>query len=68
VLLIHLNEIEAALDMLGPVLEKVATGFVSHAKTDPDFARIHDDPRFKAMIAAAEKRVAATVEDSAQPS
>jgi len=58
VLLIHLNEIDAALDLLGPVLEKVAIGGLNHAKVDPDFVVLHDNPRFKAMIAAAEARVA----------
>ncbi len=59
VLLIHLNEPAAALDVLGPVLENVAAGLVSHIKVDPDFIRLHDDPRFKAMIAAADARLAA---------
>ena len=58
VLLIHLNDIDAALDLLGPVLEKVAIGGLNHAKVDPDFVVLHDNPRFKAMIAAAEARVA----------
>ena len=58
-LLIHLKKTEAALDMLGPVLEKLAIGFLNHAKADPDFISLRDNPRFKAMIAAAETRVAA---------
>jgi adenylate cyclase len=59
VLLIHLDEPVAALDVLGPVLENVAASFLSHIKVDPDFIRVRDNPRFKAMIAAAEARVAA---------
>jgi len=59
VLIIHLNEIDAALNVLGPVFEKLATGFLNHAKVDPDFAVLRDNPRFKAMIAAAEARLAA---------
>jgi adenylate cyclase len=58
-LLIHLRETEAALDMLGPVLEKVAIGFLNHAKADPDFITVRDNPRFTAMIGAAESRLAA---------
>jgi adenylate cyclase len=58
-LLIHLKETEAALDMLGPVLEKVAIGFLNHAKADPDFVTVRDNPRFKVMIATAEARLAA---------
>jgi adenylate cyclase len=54
----HLNDKEAALEMLGPALEKMGTGLLNHAKIDPDFDCIRDDPRFKAMLAAAEARVA----------
>jgi adenylate cyclase len=59
VLLIHLNEPDASLDVLGPVLENVASNFLSHIKVDPDFMRLRDNPRFKAMIAAADARLAA---------
>jgi adenylate cyclase len=59
VYMIHLNDPEAALDALAPVLENIAPGFVNHAKIDPDFAPLRDHPRFKAMIAAAEARLAA---------
>jgi adenylate cyclase len=64
VFIIHLNEIDAALDMLGPVFERLTTGFLNHAKVDPDFAILRDNPRFKAMIAAAETRLAATAQPS----
>jgi adenylate cyclase len=60
-LLIHLNETDASLDMLGPVLEHVALGFLNHAKSDPDFRSVHDHPRFKTMIAAAEARLASEI-------
>src|SRR4029077_2786106 len=53
----HLKDKEAALEMLGPTFEKMGTGLVNHAKIDPDFDCIRDDPRFKAMLAAAEARV-----------
>jgi adenylate cyclase len=60
VLLIHLNEPDAALDVLGPILENVAASYyLSHIKVDPDFHRLRDNPRFTTMIAAAETRVAA---------
>jgi adenylate cyclase len=59
VLIIHLKEIDAALDLLGPLFEKVTTGVLNYAKGDPDFAAVRDHPRFQAMIAAAEARLAA---------
>ena len=58
VLLIHLNEIDAALELLGPVFEKMTVGFLNHAKADPDLVVLRDHPRFQAMIAAAEARLA----------
>jgi adenylate cyclase len=59
VLLIHLDEVDAALDVLDPILQNVAASYyLSHIKVDPDFLRLRDNPRFKAMIAAAEARVA----------
>jgi len=68
VLIIHLNEIDAALDMLAPAFGDLSISRLNHAKADPDFAVLRDNPRFKAMIAAAEARLAATVEGSAEPS
>jgi adenylate cyclase len=67
VLLIHLNEIDAALELLEPVLEKVAIGFLNHAKVDPDFAVVRDHPRYKAMVAAAEARLAASNDGRCMP-
>jgi adenylate cyclase len=54
-----LNDPEAALDMLGPVLERDAGWLVELLATDPDFAGLRGDPRFQAMVAAAEARLAA---------
>src|SRR5438105_5599002 len=56
----HLNDKEAALDMLGPAFEKMGTGLINHAKIDPDMDPLREDPRFKAILAAAEKRVELT--------
>jgi len=55
----HLKDADAALDLLGPVFETLAMGFLNHAKADPDLDPLRDDPRFKAMVAAAEARLAA---------
>jgi adenylate cyclase len=53
----HLKDKEAALEMLGPSFEKMGAGLVNHAKIDPDMDPLRENPRFKAMLAAAEKRV-----------
>jgi adenylate cyclase len=68
VLLIHLNEPDASLDVLGPILEnEAATYYLSHIKVDPDFIRLRDNPRFTAMIAAAEARVVAASGSGSTP-
>ena len=57
---VHLNELDAALDMLEPVLAECAAGFFAHAKVDPDLDPLREQPRFKKMIADAEARLAGT--------
>ena len=59
----HLNDKDAALEMLGPAFEKMGAGFINHAKVDPDFDCIRDDPRFKEVLAAAEWRLSAQKSD-----
>jgi adenylate cyclase len=60
VLTTRLKDPDAALELLNPVFETLATGFLNHAKADPDLDPLRDDPRFKAMVAAAEARLATT--------
>jgi adenylate cyclase len=59
VLTTHLKESDAALELLGPVFATLAIGFLNHAKADPDLDPLRNDPRFKAMVATAETRLAA---------
>jgi adenylate cyclase len=68
VLVTSLNEIDAALDMLAPELERATIGLLNHVKADPDFAVVRDNPRFKAMIAAAEARLATVSHGGSPPS
>jgi adenylate cyclase len=53
-----LGEFDVALDLLGPVLERDAAETVIWAKVDPDLDAIRDHPRFKAMLAKADARLA----------
>ncbi|MGH8213367.1 MAG: TPR end-of-group domain-containing protein, partial [Rhodanobacteraceae bacterium] len=53
----YLKDKEAALDMLGHVFETITDTFLPYAKADPDLDLLRDDPRYKAMVAAAEARV-----------
>jgi adenylate cyclase len=55
----YLKDKDAALEMLKPVFETISDAFLPYAKADPDFKLLHDDPRFQAMVAAAEARLAA---------
>jgi adenylate cyclase len=55
----ELGDTEAALAMLGPVFPKASISLLAAAKTDPDLDPIRNDPRFKAMVAAADARLAA---------
>ena len=54
----YLRDKEAALEMLGPIFETITDTFLPYAKADPDFELLHDDPRYIAMVAAAEERLA----------
>jgi len=53
----YLGDKDAALKMLQLAFELAGSGLINHAKVDPDLESIRDDPRFKEMLAAAERRV-----------
>jgi adenylate cyclase len=53
-----LGEFDVALGLLGPVFERDAAETVLWAKVDPDLDDVRDHPRFKAMIAQADIRLA----------
>jgi TolB-like protein/Tfp pilus assembly protein PilF len=55
----ELGELDVALDLLGPVFERDAAETISWAKVDPDLDALREHPRFKAMMAQADARLAA---------
>jgi adenylate cyclase len=63
----YLKDADAALELLGPILEKISIGLLSHAKADPDLDPLRGDPRFNAMIAAAETRLGAGPDRGSSP-
>ncbi len=56
---LKLREVEMALDVLGPVLETDTAETVNWAKVDPDLDPLRGHPRFRAMMAKADARLAA---------
>jgi len=57
-LITDLHDFDAALDMLRLRFETMPIEVLNWVKSDPDLDPIRDDPRFKAMLAAAEARLA----------
>jgi adenylate cyclase len=62
---VYLKDKEAALDMLRSVFETATESFMPYLKADPDLELLRDDPRYQAMVAAAEARLAGAVERDA---
>jgi adenylate cyclase len=55
----QLQDKEAALAMLKSVFASISEEFLPYAKADSDLDSLHDDPRYQAMVEAAEARLAA---------
>jgi adenylate cyclase len=64
-LCVHLKDKDASLEMLGPVFDTITEAFLPYAKADPDLNPLRDDPRYQAMEAAAEARLAAQAKQQA---
>jgi adenylate cyclase len=54
---VYLKDKDAALEMLRSVFDTVTESFMSYLKADPDLQLLHDQPRYQAMLAAAEARL-----------
>ena len=58
-LCVYQRDNDAALDMLQPLFARITGDLLRYMQADPDFESLHDDPRYQAMVAAAEARLAA---------
>ena len=67
-LMAYLGDKDAALEILDWLLERATQPLLDYVKTDPDFDPLHEDPRYQAMVAAAEARVAAAKQTAASES
>jgi adenylate cyclase len=61
----YLADTEAALEMLAPVFACITDSFLPYAKADPDLDLLRSEPRFHAMVADAEARLASAGEPPA---
>jgi len=66
-LTVPLGEADAALEVLETLFARMSVGLLNHAKVDTDLDPLRDDPRFKAMVAAAEARLAASNDGRCMP-
>ncbi len=56
---IYLSDKDASLEMLEPLFVAITAPLLRYLKADPDLDSLRDDPRYKAMVVAAEARLAA---------
>ena len=62
----YLKDREAALEMMKSLTESATRPLLEYVKADPDFEPLHNEPRYQAMIAAAEARLGAMESGDAQ--
>ncbi|MDE2054548.1 MAG: TIR domain-containing protein [Xanthomonadaceae bacterium] len=58
-LCVYLHDKDAALDMLEPVFARITGDLLRYLQADPDFESLQDNPRYLALVEAAEARLAA---------
>jgi len=54
-----LKDAAGSIELLEPLFERISMAMLNHAKADPDLDIVRNDPRFQAMVAAAETRLSA---------
>jgi adenylate cyclase len=57
-LALNMGDSEGAIDLLTPYFPTVTRSELKHMAVDPDMERLRDHPRFKAMVAEAQARLA----------
>jgi adenylate cyclase len=61
----YLQDTDAALEILESLLDTATGSLLDYIKDDPDLDSLHDNPRYVAMVAATEARLAAAKQDEA---
>jgi adenylate cyclase len=64
----QLKDADAALELLEPLAPRFTPGLLAELKVDPDFEPIREDPRFVALVAGVEARLAEKPADPAEAS
>ena len=64
---VYLHDTETALQLLEPAFKTISPMMLHHAKLDPDLDPLRKDPRFIAMVAAADARLAAARSTPTEP-
>ena len=62
-----LDDADTAFMLLGPVFETIVPFCLEASKVDPDLASVRDDPRFAALVASAQARLAALEANGESP-
>ena len=65
-LCVYQHDKDAALDILEPLFPRITGELLRYLQADPDFDSLREDPRYLAMVEAAEARLA-TAKTPAEP-
>jgi adenylate cyclase len=58
-IIVNLRDLDAGLDLLEPVMAKMLADGINWIRTDPDLDPLRELPRFQALLAQADERLAA---------
>jgi adenylate cyclase len=65
-LVVQLQDVDMALEMIGPYLARTGREQLEWTRKDPDLDGLRHDPRFQQMMEAAERRLAGVLEAGAR--